>query len=187
MKIYTKSGDTGETHLYSGGRVGKDAVRVHAYGTVDELNAILGIALTQQVPPDIRQKLQRIQAELFAVGADLATPLEANPKWLVRLSPEVIARLETEIDEWQDELPPLKNFILPGGTLPSTILHQARTVCRRAERWIVALQREEKLNEALLVYLNRLSDWLFVLARIINFRKGVEEVIWTTPETEDSQ
>ncbi|HMM26934.1 MAG TPA: cob(I)yrinic acid a,c-diamide adenosyltransferase [Aggregatilineaceae bacterium] len=182
MKIYTRSGDEGETSLFAGGRVSKSHLRLHAYGTVDELNAVLGLAAAAGVGGSVAVPLIRVQAELFTVGADLATPLDAQPKWLVRVTPEMTARLEAEIDAWQAALPELRNFILPGGALGGAFLHQARVVCRRAERWLVALSAQEALNDETLRYLNRLSDWLFVAARVANQDAGEPESPWQSPE-----
>ncbi|KAB2905418.1 MAG: cob(I)yrinic acid a,c-diamide adenosyltransferase [Anaerolineae bacterium] len=176
MKIYTRTGDSGETSLFAGGRVAKDDARLHAYGTVDELNAILGLVLASNMHPDLAETMRRIQRELFTVGSDLATPLDASPEWIHRLDGKFTERLERDIDQFEAELPPLKNFILPGGTQAAAFLHQARTVCRRAERWAVTIK--EEINPHVLTYLNRLSDWLFVLARVENVRAGVEETIW---------
>lgn len=176
MKIYTRTGDSGETSLFAGGRVAKDDARLHAYGTVDELNAILGLVLASNMHPDLAETMRRIQRELFTVGSDLATPLDASPEWIHRLDGKFTERLERDIDQFEAELPPLKNFILPGGTQAAAFLHQARTVCRRAERWVVTIK--EEVNPHVLIYLNRLSDWLFVLARVENARAGVEETIW---------
>lgn len=178
MKIYTKTGDTGETGLFAGGRVPKDDVRLHAYGTVDELNSILGLAIASNIHPDLAAFMQRIQRELFTVGADLATPLDASPEWIHRLNGKFTEQLEHDIDKFEEELPPLTNFILPGGTQAAAFLHQARTVCRRAERWVVSIK--EDVNPHVIVYLNRLSDWLFVLSRVENIRSGVEETIWVS-------
>ncbi len=178
MKIYTKTGDTGETALFGGQRVAKDALRIEAYGAVDELNAFLGLAVHHCTSPDIQSRLQRVQGELFQVGADLATPLDAKTSYISRLDADPARRLESEIDEWQELLPPLTSFILPGGSQPSAALHIARTICRRAERRTVSLARAEPINEAVIVYLNRLSDWLFVLARLVNHRHNVPETPW---------
>ncbi|KXK15684.1 MAG: ATP/cobalamin adenosyltransferase [Chloroflexi bacterium OLB15] len=179
MKIYTRTGDEGETSLFSGGRVRKDHLRVEAYGTVDELNSLLGLARAETLPDLAQQRLERIQNELFVIGADLATPMESSPAWLKRLTMDVIEPLEIEIDEMTLELPALKNFILPGGTRAAATIHVARTVCRRAERLTIRLKSEESLNPAIIVYLNRLSDWLFTLARWINLRAGEPETRWT--------
>jgi cob(I)alamin adenosyltransferase len=178
MKIYTKTGDSGETALFGGQRVAKDALRIDAYGTVDELNAFLGLAVRHCTSPDIRSRLQRVQGELFQVGADLATPLDAKTSYITRLDDQPARRLEEEIDEWQELLPPLTSFILPGGSQPGAELHIARTICRRAERRTVSLARAEAINEQVIIYLNRLSDWLFVLARLVNHRQNTPETPW---------
>ncbi len=184
MKIYTRTGDEGQTSLFAGGRVSKGHLRLHAYGTIDELNAILGHAASAGVGGSVGAPLTRVQAELFTVGADLATPLDAQPKWLVRVSDAMTARLEAEIDTWQAALPELRNFILPGGTPGGASLHQARTVCRRAERWMVMLREQEPINAEALRYVNRLSDWLFVAARMVNHEAGKPEIPWQSPERE---
>jgi cob(I)alamin adenosyltransferase len=181
MKIYTRTGDTGETALFAGGRVSKGHVRLHSYGTVDELNAILGLALASRSDETLEtlwSAVVRVQSELFVVGADLATPLDAKTEWIVRVSSQMVERFEGEIDEWEASLPLLKNFILPGGSLSGAFLHQARTVCRRAERWVVMLHEMEPVNPEVLRYLNRLSDWLFVAARLANQRAGQPETTW---------
>jgi len=176
MKIYTKTGDEGFTGLLAGGRVAKSHVRLHAYGTVDELNAILGIVLSVTEEASLQSKLANVQGDLFTVGADLAAPLD-KPKML-RTTADMTQRLEREIDAWDRQLPPLKNFILPGGKTAGAYLHLARTVCRRAERWIVALHELEAVNTEVLRYMNRLSDWLFVAARWSNKNDGFEERYW---------
>lgn len=181
MKIYTRTGDEGETSLFAGGRVSKGHVRLHCYGTVDELNAVLGLALAAGLTGELSQAVQRVQSELFIVGADLATPLEAEAKWIARTSSEMTAALEREIDSWEVALSPLKNFILPGGTLGAAFIHQARTVCRRAERWLVMLQETDSVNPEALRFLNRLSDWLFVAAREANRQAAQPETIWESP------
>jgi cob(I)alamin adenosyltransferase len=181
MKIYTRTGDAGETSLFAGGRVSKGHVRIHTYGTVDELNAILGLALAAGLAGELGRAVQRVQAELFVVGADLATPLDAEAKWITRTSGEMTAALEQEIDAWDAALPPLKNFILPGGTMAAAFIHQARTVCRRAERWLAMLQETDPINPDALRYLNRLSDWLFVAAREANRQANQPETIWESP------
>lgn len=178
MKIYTRTGDQGDTSLFAGGRVSKGSLRLHAYGTIDELNAVLGVALAAGIDEALSVSVRRVQADLFVVGADLATPLEANAGRIERVSPHMIDRLEGEIDAWEEELPPLRSFILPGGTSAAAILHQARTVCRRAERWIVMVMELETINAEVLRYVNRLSDWLFVLSRVANRRAGVHESEW---------
>jgi cob(I)alamin adenosyltransferase len=181
MKIYTRTGDTGETSLFAGGRVSKGHLRLHTYGTVDELNTVLGLVLAAGLDDESRAAFSRVQAELFVVGADLATPLDAKSDWIVRVSSPMVDRLESEIDEWEGMLPPLKNFILPGGGLAGAFVHQARAVCRRAERWLVMLHEAESINPEVLRYLNRLSDWLFVAARVVNSRAGQAEVGWRKP------
>ncbi len=178
MKIYTRTGDLGTTGLFGGGRVPKHHLRVAAYGAVDETNSFLGLAASQCPDPDLRQRIERIQAELFEVGADLATPLDAKTSYVVRVNPAKIERLEQEIDAWEGELPPLQTFILPGGSAAGAILHIARTVCRRAERAVAALADAETIQPDAQRYLNRLSDWLFVLARVVNHRLGQAETPW---------
>lgn len=185
MKIYTKTGDSGETGLYGGQRVAKDDLRVATYGTLDELNALLGIALLQGADQEINGVILRLQGELFEAGADIATPLERG-ETVPRLRTELTARLEREIDRYEEELAPLGNFILPGGTAVAAHLHLARAVCRRAERHIVTLARQEQLNPEILFYLNRLSDHLFVLARLANQRAGVVDVKWERPNLKNS-
>lgn len=183
MKIYTRAGDTGETGLYGGRRVPKDAIRVQTYGTVDELNAALGVAITQAEDAETRTVLARIQGELFEVGADLATPSDRGDT-VPRLGSETTAQLETEIDRFEAELSPLRNFILPGGSPGGSALHLARAVCRRAERHLVTLTFSEDVNPEVSRYLNRLSDHLFVLARLVNSRAGQAEIEWSRPQKE---
>ena len=178
MKIYTKSGDSGETGLFGGQRVPKDDPRIEAYGTVDEVNAVLGLALARCQDPDLRALIERVQAELFGVGADLATPADVDSAYVRRVDETSIERLETEIDAWEESLPPLKNFILPGGSEVGAILHIARTVCRRAERSVVKLSEQAAINPNIQRYLNRLSDWLFTLARLVNQHNGMTETPW---------
>ena len=178
MKIYTKTGDTGETGLYGGTRVSKDAMRVEVCGTVDELNACIGFVRSQIQDREINAILHRIQNELFDIGADLATP-DAHPKAAcLRIPPTLTPELEKGIDRFEEQLPPLRNFILPGGSAGGAAIHLARTVCRRAERCVVSLAKEETVNPEVLIYLNRLSDLLFVLARTVNHRLGESEPLW---------
>jgi cob(I)alamin adenosyltransferase len=178
MKIYTRSGDRGETGLFGGGRVPKDDVRVAAYGEVDELNAALGLARAAGVGA-LDALCQRLQDELFTVGAVLATPRGTKADaHIPHLGPEWVTALERSIDELEAELPPQTHFILPGGAPGSAALHFARTVCRRAERRVVPLLREGTVDEAILRYLNRLSDLLFVMARAVNHRAGLQDVPW---------
>ena len=180
MKIYTRRGDEGETDLLGSGRVAKDHLRVAAYGAVDELNAALGLCAVASPHPDLRTLVESLQRELFALGAYLATP-EARHRDASAMRPPgepEIAVLEARIDAFEKELPPLKRFVLPGGTPAAAALHLARTVCRRAERAAVSLDRAEALGPDALRYLNRLSDLLFVLARVENHRAGVGDVEW---------
>jgi cob(I)alamin adenosyltransferase len=180
MKIYTKTGDSGETSLYGGQRVAKNVIRVETYGTVDECNAVLGMAIGWIDDAEAKAILTRIQGELFEVGADLATPL-ARGETVPRVRPEETAQLETEIDRFEEELEPLRHFILPGGSAGGAALHQARAVCRRAERHLVTLEAAEAVNPEAGRYLNRLSDHLFVLARLVNHRMGAPETKWERP------
>jgi cob(I)alamin adenosyltransferase len=179
MKIYTKTGDDGTTSLFSGGRVSKTHLRVEAYGTVDELNSILGLARAFKPHPTTDAWLERIQRQLFHLGADLSTPLDAKSDWVVRMDAETVQSLEIGIDDLTAQLPELKNFILPGGTPAAAQLHIARTVCRRAERVVVALQEQEPIGEQVLNYINRLSDFLFTLSRWENMQAGVPEDKWS--------
>ncbi|MCY3743669.1 MAG: cob(I)yrinic acid a,c-diamide adenosyltransferase [Candidatus Poribacteria bacterium] len=178
MKIYTKFGDSGETALYGGTRVGKDAPRIEAIGTVDELNAYIGYAQTLVDDTDLSDLMAQIQNHLFAVGADLATPATHTKAAEFRISANFTTAMETAIDTLSEELPPLTNFILPGGCTAGAILHIARVVCRRSERCVVRLAREEDVNPEIIRSLNRLSDLLFVLARVVNFRANTSEPIW---------
>lgn len=178
MRIYTKTGDAGETSLFGGGRVSKRHLRVAAYGTVDELNAVLGVARAAQPSPQVDEWLERAQNQLFHLGADLATPLDAKTDWITRVTEADINWLEASIDRMSEELPPLKNFILPGGTLAAAQLQVARAVCRRAERLIAALDESEAISQHALPYVNRLSDWLFTLARYENSNAGEPEAKW---------
>ena len=183
MKIYTKTGDLGDTGLFGGRRVPKHNLRIEAYGTVDETNAMLGLAASHCSDPELLSVIHRVQSELFSVGADLATPLDVQSAYIVRVDANDIVRLESEIDVWEEMLPELKNFILPGGVDVAATLHLARTICRRAERAITALAEQEAINDDAQRYLNRLSDWLFVLARHVNFKQGVTETAWQPSST----
>ena len=181
MKIYTKTGDAGDTGLFGGGRVQKDDPRVEAYGDVDELNAVIGMARAMEPMPRIDEILVPMQRDLFSIGALLATPdRDKMEKHLSKASIDDrrIAGLERAIDECEAELEPLKAFIIPGGSRKGAVLHVARTVCRRAERRVVRLQREEEIPPLVVIYLNRLSDLLFMLARVANVRAGAGEVTW---------
>lgn len=181
MKIYTRTGDKGDTGLFGGSRVDKDHPRVDAYGEIDELNAVLGMARAANREPRINEIILGIQRDLFSIGALLATP--DHQKMEEHLTKAVIgenriAELESFIDECDRELQPLKAFIIPGGTQCASALHFARTVCRRAERQIVSLGKELQLPPIVVVYVNRLSDLLFTLARLANSRAGTTEEIW---------
>ena len=181
MKIYTRTGDQGETSLFGAGRVPKDHARVAAYGDVDELNSVLG--LVRATPPTdfFDPLLQTIQRDLFSIGGQLASPDPAAvAKALVKanLSADRVVEFERAIDESETELPPLRAFVLPAGSAKAATLHLARTVCRRAERSVVHLARESEVPEIFIVYLNRLSDLLFTLARLANRKAGVGDVTW---------
>ncbi len=181
MKIYTKTGDKGDTGLFGGGRVGKDHPRVEAYGDVDELNATLGLVRALEPMPRIDEVIVPIQRDLFSIGALLATPDRDKMRASLekaRIDDERIRELEVAIDQCEAELEPLRSFIVPGGTAKAASLHVARTVCRRAERRVVALQKEEELPAIVVIFLNRVSDLLFMLARVANRRAGAGEVSW---------
>ena len=179
VKIYTKTGDEGITGLLGNRRVPKDDLRIEAYGTVDELNAVLGLARAQGLDPAADGLAAQLQDELFAVGSALADP-DPKGKYHHAIRAEHATRLEGIIDALEAELPPLTNFILPGGSLAAAQLHLARTVCRRAERLVVRLARQPGADvpTALIVYLNRLSDLLFVMARVVNHRARVSDIPW---------
>jgi cob(I)alamin adenosyltransferase len=178
MKIYTKTGDKGDTSLFGGQRVPKDALRIEAYGTVDELNSIIGIVRADQAPADIDDVLGEVQDDLFVLGADLATPRSVEKKKIQRIEGANTRRLEKRIDTFDASLKALRSFILPGGSPVAARLHFARTVCRRAERIVVRLSRNEDIGDDVPMYLNRLSDLLFVLARYANHVVHVPEVKW---------
>lgn len=207
MKIYTRTGDEGLTGLFGGPRVSKDDLRIEAYGTADELNSVLGVArasLTSHRPGPFDEPertgeaavsmrgtqwavamdawLERIQNELFDLGADLATPLEAKAK-VTRMGQGCIDALEQDIDRFEEDLAPLTAFILPGGTEVAAHLHVARTVCRRAERRVISLAHRDEINMLCAVYLNRLSDALFVAARLANHSLGIEDHTWSSSTT----
>jgi cob(I)alamin adenosyltransferase len=178
VKIYTKTGDAGDTGLFGGGRVGKDNPRVDAYGEVDELNATLGVARAAGVGA-LDGLCQSLQEQLFTVGAVLATPRGSKADaYIPHVKPEWTQQMETAMDALDVELPKMTHFILPGGTAGSAALHLARTVCRRAERKVVPLVRGGEVDAAVLQYLNRLSDMLFMMARAVNHRAGVADVKW---------
>ena len=178
MKIYTKFGDSGETALYGGTRLGKDEPRIEAIGSVDELNAYIGYAQTLVEDADLSELMARVQNHLFDVGADLATPATHTKAAEFRIPPDFTTEMETAIDTLSAELPPLTNFILPGGCTAGATLHIARVVCRRSERCVVRLAREAEVNPEIIRSLNRLSDLMFVLARTVNFRAQTPEPIW---------
>jgi cob(I)alamin adenosyltransferase len=180
VAIYTKRGDLGETDLFGGPRVAKDHIRVDAYGAVDELNAVLGACAASTEQPDVEALTRSIQSTLFELGSYLASPDPARRKAsrIPEPSDSDVALLEARIDAFEAELTPLRRFILPGGTHAAAAFHLARTVCRRAERRVVALHHTDPLGAAALRYLNRLSDLLFVMARVENRRAGLPEVEW---------
>jgi cob(I)alamin adenosyltransferase len=171
-KIYTRTGDTGTTGLGDGSRVPKDSARIEAIGAVDELNSTLGLLLSEGVPADIQELLTQIQHELFDLGGELSIP------GYVVIGDQHVARLETRLDALNSDLPPLKEFILPGGSRAAALAHVARTICRRAERRTVALGQSEQLPEIPQRYLNRLSDLLFVLCRVLNRNANRDDVYW---------
>jgi len=177
MKIYTKKGDAGETALFGGETTRKSNIRIHAYGTVDELNSVIGMVLSHPLTDLGNTILQQVQIDLFVVGATLATPNPEKAR-INQVGNGEIEQLEQWIDEMEDELPPLKSFILPGGAGSGATLHFARTVCRRAERDTVELSQQETIPKEAIIYLNRLSDLLFVMARFENKSREIEETPW---------
>ena len=176
MKIYTKTGDDGTTGLQGGTRVLKSNLRIRAYGAVDEINAMIGIILSSKIDDDIATMLIKIQNDLFVVGSDLSNPNLSNKKNRVTL--EMVETLEKNIDMLEKELPQITNFILPGGNKIASQLHLARTITRRAETNVISLDEKEKVNDECKKYLNRLSDLLFVIARTINKKDGIKDIIW---------
>ena len=178
MKIYTKTGDKGDTRLFDGSQVRKDDPRVEAYGTVDELHAVIGAAAAFLQDEELKGILANIQRDLFSAGAALADPKQHGKKQKSKLDPSRVAALEEIIDRFESELPPLRQFILAGGAPAGALLHVARTVCRRAERRVTLLSNGVAFDPAILQYLNRLSDFLFVLARLVNLRSGQQEIPW---------
>ncbi|MCW5827802.1 MAG: cob(I)yrinic acid a,c-diamide adenosyltransferase [Deltaproteobacteria bacterium] len=187
-KVYTRTGDGGDTGLGTGRRVPKDSLRIAAYGTVDELNSVIGLAIALDVAGDLKKPLARIQHELFNLGSDLCIPEEDKAAWaadpakkdwkIPRIESRHVDALEELMDRLSEGLKPLENFILPGGTAAASQLHVARCVCRRAEREAISLSRVERIGPFVVKYLNRLSDALFVLARYENSRKGTGDVLW---------
>ncbi|AFH48505.1 Cob(I)alamin adenosyltransferase [Ignavibacterium album JCM 16511] len=180
MKIYTKTGDKGETSLFGGERVKKSNQRINAYGTIDELNSFIGLALTEVKSNEIRDLLIDLQNKLFVVGSDLATPdTEKNKKLnITRTEENFIKKAESDIDNFTEKLDELRNFILPGGSKGSAMLHVCRTICRRAEREVVALKELEKVNENIIIFLNRISDLFFVLSRYENKVSNQPDTVW---------
>jgi len=178
VKIYTKAGDKGDTRLFDGTQVRKNDSRVEAYGEVDELNSFIGAAASFLADQELKTMLAGIQRDLFSVGAQLADPNQHGKKPKSRLDPARITALEESIDRFETELPPLRQFILAGGAPAGAMLHVARTVCRRAERRVTALAENVEIDSRNIEYLNRLSDFLFVLARLVNHRQGQQEIPW---------
>ena len=176
MKIYTKTGDEGKTSLFDNSRVWKSDQRIMSYGAVDELNSSLGIALSLELDSEIKEILIRLQNDLFIVGSDLANPNMSDKK--IRTTPEMITFLEQKIDLLEPQLESLTSFILPGGTLLASILHLSRTISRRAETHVIALSQNEEINRDAAIYLNRLSDLMFIMARAVNQRKNISDIVW---------
>ena len=178
-KVYTRTGDGGTTALGAGQRVSKDSRRVEAYGTVDEANSAIGAAMAAALDPVLQDELRQIQNDLFHLGSDLCvTESDKAARPVPRVEARHVERLERLIDRLSADLPPLENFVLPGGSAGAALLHVARAVCRRAERLVVSLSREEPVGDSVIVYLNRLSDALFVMARWENRQKAVPDVVW---------
>ena len=179
MRIYTGFGDRGKTRLYGGQVVDKDNLRVEAYGTVDELNSVIGLVITYVEKRTLTEDLQNIQYSLFELSAELATPDDKNEKSLDPVINEKnIKDLENKIDKIDSQLDPLKNFILPGGSRGAALCHLARTVCRRAERALISLNKAETISPRIIIYINRLSDFLFVLARFLNKENNIADLPW---------
>ncbi|MDX1684016.1 MAG: cob(I)yrinic acid a,c-diamide adenosyltransferase [Saprospiraceae bacterium] len=175
MKIYTRTGDKGTTGLYGGSRLRKDDARIEAYGTVDELNSVIGLVRAQnEIQDDL---LELIQVELFNIGSHLAIDPESDLP-VPDLNSKLVERLEQAMDRMSEELPKLKSFVLPGGSIESANVHLARTICRRAERRVLTASDEHKVEEGIIVFLNRLSDYLFILARHVLRKQGREDVLW---------
>ena len=179
-KIYTKTGDKGDTGLFGGGRVPKYSLRIEAYGTVDELNSFIGLASTEVKDTDVEALLEKIQSELFTVGSNLAAPdIEKDKSGIIpKVTEGFIKDTENAIDKFEEKLEPLKNFILPGGSKGAALLHVCRTICRRAERKVVELKSKEIVNDNIVIFLNRLSDLFFVLARHENKISGISDIKW---------
>ena len=179
VKIYTRGGDKGETSLIGGKRISKSSARIHAYGSVDELNSAIGVAISFIDEKDVKNVLGKVQNELFIVGSDLADPsYPENPNKTPRVSDEMVKQMESTIDKYEGELESIQYFILPGGTKEASLLHLARGIARRAERVAVELSFSEAVNPSVIAYLNRLSSLLFIFARLVNKNKGVKDVAW---------
>ena len=176
MKIYTKTGDDGTTGLQGGKRVSKSNIRIKAYGAVDELNAAIGVVLSQKLESSMEQLLKKIQNDLFVAGSDLSNPDLSSKK--NRVTSEMVENIEKNIDLFENDLPPITNFILPGGHNTASLIHAARTISRRAETQIISLDETEKVNDECKKYLNRLSDLLFVMARTVNKTNDFDDIIW---------
>jgi len=176
MKIYTKTGDDGNTGIQGNFRIAKSHPRIIAYGTVDETNAAIGVVLSNVLDKDVNDVLSQIQNELFLLGSDLSNQNLNDLK--NRISLEMVENLEKIIDKFESELPPITNFILPGGNIAAAQIHQVRTIVRRAESLVVQLSDKDEINSNCIKYLNRLSDLMFVIGRVINKRKGIEDIIW---------
>lgn len=177
MKLYTKTGDKGTTSLYGGKRLSKDNIRIEAYGTVDELNSVLGMLRTCASTEEYDNLHEALQIELFNIGSHLAASPESDFP-LPTLKTELVETLERSMDDMNDQIPKLRSFILPGGSAAASWAHLARTVCRRAERRVVTLSTDESVEEGIIIFLNRLSDYCFVLSRYILFKEGKQEVEW---------
>lgn len=184
MKLYTKHGDDGRTGLIGGRRVFKHDPRVACYGDVDETNAAIGVVIANCKDKQINQRLQQVQNELFVLGGELATPIDEKPP--TAITQDHATNIEHWIDEASAETPPLRQFVLPGGSATAAQLHFARTVCRRAERSVVALAQQETISPWPVIYLNRLSDYLFALARLTNTREGVADIPWVAPTSKNT-
>jgi len=183
VKIYTKTGDGGDTALFGGGRVHKDDWRVEAYGQVDELNAVLGLVRAEGAGA-LDGHVKKLQDQLFTIGSVLATPKDSKATaHIPKIQHDWVEAMERQIDAWDEELAPLTSFILPGGSKVAALLHLARTVCRRAERSIVPLHRDGMIDAEVVIYVNRLSDYLFAMARFANHQAGVADVPWVAPKT----
>tara|TARA_E500000331_G_scaffold108985_1_gene105970 strand:+ start:55 stop:591 length:537 start_codon:yes stop_codon:yes gene_type:complete len=176
MKIYTKTGDDGNTGLQGDFRIAKSHPRILAYGTVDEANATIGVVLSNVLDADVREVLNTIQNDLFLLGSDLSNQNLNDLK--NRISIDMVEKIESSIDKFELELPPITNFILPGGDTAAAQIHQVRTIVRRAETLVVKLSDKDEINSNCIKYLNRLSDLMFVMGRLINKRKGIEDIIW---------